>query len=209
MTQRYGYVRVSTREQNETRQLAALKCCDIPARNMYQDKLSGKDFRRPAYQRMLRRIKAGDVLFVHSIDRLGRNYDEILEQWRFITREKEADIVVLDFPLLDTRAKMDGQDLTGRFVSTLILQILAYVAQKERENIRERQAQGIAAAKAAGRSWGKPSKHLPEGFDALYRQYKAGKLNQQEMLTRCGMARSTFYKRLKEYRADPQQCMKV
>ena len=136
----YAYIRVSTRDQNEDRQLAALSGLGIPAGNIYRDKQSGKNFDRPAYQRLLRRLRSGDVLYILSIDRLGRNYDEILEQWRIITKKKCADVVVLDFPLLDTRARMEGQDLTGRFVADLVLQILAYVAQKEREDIRQRQA---------------------------------------------------------------------
>ncbi len=171
----YGYIRVSAKDQNEARQLAALSGLNIPAGNIYLDKQSGKNFDRPAYQRLLRRLRSGDALYILSIDRLGRDYDEILEQWRIITKKKSADIVVLDFPLLDTRARLEGQDLTGRFVADLVLQILAYVAQKERENIRQRQAEGIAAAKAAGRCWGNPGIERPAEADdcaILWREKK-------------------------------------
>ena len=169
----YGYIRVSTREQNEARQLAALSGLHIPSGNIYLDKQSGKNFDRPAYCRLLRRLRSGDVLYILSIDRLGRNYDDILEQWRIITKQKGADIVVLDFPLLDTRARLEGQDLTGRFVADLVLQILAYVAQKERENIRQRQAEGIAAAKARGVKLGAARKPVPEDFDEWYLRWKS------------------------------------
>lgn len=171
----YGYIRVSAKDQNEARQLAALSGLNIPAGNIYLDKQSGKNFDRPAYQRLLRRLRSGDALYILSIDRLGRDYDEILEQWRIITKKKSADIVVLDFPLLDTRARLEGQDLTGRFVADLVLQILAYVAQKERENIRQRQAEGIAAAKAAGRCWGNPGIERPaeaDDYAILWREKK-------------------------------------
>ena len=171
----YGYIRVSAKDQNEARQLAALSGLNIPAGNIYLDKQSGKNFDRPAYQRLLRRLRSGDALYILSIDRLGRDYDEILEQWRIITKKKSADIVVLDFPLLDTRARLEGQDLTGRFVADLVLQILAYVAQKERENIRQRQAEGIAAAKAAGRRWGNPGIERPaeaDDYAILWREKK-------------------------------------
>ncbi len=157
----YGYIRVSSKDQNEARQVAALETLDIPHSNLYMDEQSGKDFKRPTYRRMLRRLRPGDVLYILSIDRLGRNYDEILEQWHVIVKKKQADIVALDFPLLDTRARIEGQDLTGRFVADLVLQILAYVAQKERENIRTRQAEGIAAAKRMGVKWGTKPKSFP------------------------------------------------
>lgn len=193
----YGYIRVSSREQNEARQLAALSKLDIPARNIYQDKQSGKNFDRPAYRRLLHRLRSGDVLFILSIDRLGRNYDEILEQWRIITKKKCADIVVLDFPLLDTRARMEGQDLTGRFVADLVLQILAYVAQKEREDIRQRQAQGIAAAKAAGKRWGNPGFPLPENIDEYARLWREKKISLEEIAEELGVSRSTAYRFVK------------
>jgi len=194
----YGYVRVSAKDQNEVRQLAAMEGLDIPPGNLYIDKQSGKNFQRPAYRRMLRHLRCGDVLYVLSIDRLGRNYDEILEQWRVITKQKQADIVVLDFPLLDTRAQMEGQELTGRFVADLVLQILAYVAQQERENIRARQAQGIAAAKARGVKLGAKPKPLPPNFDELFCKWRRKEITTREMARRCNMDISTVYRKLRE-----------
>ena len=193
----YGYVRVSAKDQNEARQLAALSGLDIPAGNIYLDKQSGKNFDRPAYQRLLRRLRSGDAIYILSIDRLGRDYDEILEQWRIITKKKSADIVVLDFPLLDTRARMEGQDLTGRFMADLVLQILAYVAQKERENIRQRQAEGIAAAKAAGRCWGNPGIERPAEADDYAVLWREKKISLEEIGRRLGVSRSTAYRFVK------------
>ena len=161
------------------------------------DKQSGKNFDRPAYQRLLRRLRSGDALYILSIDRLGRDYDEILEQWRIITKKKSADIVVLDFPLLDTRARLEGQDLTGRFVADLVLQILAYVAQKERENIRQRQAEGIAAAKAAGRCWGNPGIERPAEADDYAILWREKKISLEEIGRRLGVSRSTAYRFVK------------
>lgn len=193
----YGYIRVSAKDQNEARQLAALSGLDIPAGNIYLDKQSGKNFDRPAYQRLLRRLRSGDALYILSIDRLGRDYDEILEQWRIITKKKSADIVVLDFPLLDTRARMEGQDLTGRFMADLVLQILAYVSQKERENIRQRQAEGIAAAKAAGRCWGNPGIERPAEADDYAVLWREKKISLEEIGRRLGVSRSTAYRFVK------------
>ena len=193
----YGYIRVSAKDQNEARQLAALSGLDIPAGNIYLDKQSGKNFDRPAYQRLLRRLRSGDALYILSIDRLGRDYDEILEQWRIITKKKSADIVVLDFPLLDTRARMEGQDLTGRFMADLVLQILAYVAQKERENIRQRQAEGIAAAKAAGRCWGNPGIERQAEADDYAVLWRVKKISLEEIGRRLGVSRSTAYRFVK------------
>ena len=193
----YGYIRVSAKDQNEARQLAALSGLDIPAGNIYQDKQSGKNFDRPAYRRLLRRLRSGDVLYILSIDRLGRDYDEILEQWRIITKKKCADVVVLDFPLLDTRARMEGQDLTGRFMADLVLQILAYVAQKEREDIRQRQAEGIAAAKAAGRRWGNPGIERPAEADDYAVLWREKKISLEEIGRRLGVSRSTAYRFVK------------
>ncbi len=194
----YGYIRVSAKDQNEARQVAALAGRDIPSENMYMDKQSGKDFQRPAYRRMLKRLGAGDVLFILSIDRLGRNYDEILEQWRVITKQKQADIVVLDFPLLDTRARIEGQELTGRFVSDMVLQVLAYVAQQERENIRTRQAQGIAESKRRGVRRGRQPTPLPPDFDELFQKWQRGEINRKEVARRCGMDISTIYRKLRQ-----------
>ena len=193
----YGYIRVSTREQNEARQLAALSGLHIPSGNIHLDKQSDKNFDRPACCHLLRRLRSGDVLYIVSIDRLGRNYDDILEQWRIITKQKGADIVVLDFPLLDTRARMEGQDLTGRFVADLVLQILAYVAQKERENIRQRQAEGIAAAKAAGRCWGNPGIERPAEADDYAILWREKKISLEEIGRRLGVSRSTAYRFVK------------
>ena len=158
----YGYIRVSTKEQNEDRQLIALREFPVLVNNIYMDKLSGKDFNRPQYRKLLRKIRPGDIVVIKSIDRLGRNYEEILLQWRIITKEKQVDVVVLDMPLLDTRKS--GNDLTGTFVADLVLQILSYVAQTERENIHQRQKEGIAAAKLRGVRFGRPRKPIPEGF---------------------------------------------
>ena len=167
----YGYIRVSTREQNEDRQILALKDLSIPEKNLFIDKQSGKDFERPQYRKMVRKLKKDDLLYIKSIDRLGRNYSEILEQWRILTKEKGIDIVVLDMPLLDTRR---GKDLMGTFLSDIVLQVLSFVAENERSNIRQRQAEGIAAAKARGVRFGRPPKPLPENFHHLYQQWKNG-----------------------------------
>ena len=190
----YGYIRVSAKDQNEARQLAALSGLDIPAGNIYLDKQSGKNFDRPAYQRLLRRLRSGDALYILSIDRLGRDYDEILEQWRIITKKKSADIVVLDFPLLDTRARMEGQDLTGRFMADLVLQILAYVAQKERENIRQRQAEGIAAAKERGVKFGRRPMERPEEFHSLCEKWRNGQLSARSAAASLHITHRTFLK---------------
>ena len=190
----YGYVRVSSKDQNIARQLDALAGFPVPLENIYTDKLSGKDFNRPQFKKLLRRLHPGDVLVILSIDRLGRNYEEILEQWRIITKQKQADIVVLDFPLLDTRERQDGSDLTGRFVADLVLQILAYTAEKERENIRCRQAEGIAAAKARGITWGRKKIERPPEADHYARLWKDGAISLHEIGARLGVSRSTAYR---------------
>ncbi len=189
----YGYARVSTREQNEARQLAALKKWGIKKKRLIMDKQSGKDFCRPGWQSLMERLQPGDLVVVQSIDRLGRSYEDILEQWRTITREKGADLLVLDMPMLDTRAK--GKDLTGKFISDMVLQVLSYVAQTERENIRRRQAEGIAAAKARGVRFGPRPLPLPPEFDAAVREYRAGKLSVRQAARRSGMSTTTFFKR--------------
>ena len=196
MGERFGYVRVSTRDQNEARQLAALEEYDIPQGNLFVDKQSGKDFDRPAYKRLLRKLRPGDLLIVKSIDRLGRDYGEILEQWRVITKEKRADVLILDMPLLDTRTQ--GRDLTGTFIADLVLQILSYVAQTERESIRQRQAEGIAAAKARGVRFGREELPLPEGFAEMREAWRRGELTSREAAKRLGMAHSTFFRRCTE-----------
>ena len=192
----FGYVRVSTKEQNEDRQLIAMRELRIPERNLYIDKQSGKNFDRPQYQRLVRRLKKDDLLYVKSIDRLGRNYDEILEQWRVLTKEKSADIVVLDMPLLDTRR---GKDLMGTFLSDIVLQVLSFVAENERTNIRQRQAEGIAAAKARGVRFGRPPRPLPEGYHSAYQRWKAGKITGTAAARECGMPLSTFRYRATTY----------
>ena len=190
----YGYVRVSTREQNEDRQLIALREVGVSDNNIFMDKQSGKDFERPQYKKLLRKMKKDDLLYIKSIDRLGRNYEEILQQWRIITKDKGVDIVVLDMPLLDTRR---GKDLMGTFLSDIVLQVLSFVAENERTNIRQRQAEGIAAAKAKGVRFGRPPAPLPENFHHLYQQWKNGKITGTAAAKLCGMPLSTF-----RYRAE-------
>ena len=192
----YGYIRVSTREQNEDRQLIALREMAVPEKNIFMDKQSGKDFDRPQYKRLLRKLKKDDLLYVKSIDRLGRNYEEILEQWRIITKEKGADIVVLDMPLLDTRR---GKDLMGTFLADIVLQVLSFVAENERTNIRQRQAEGITAAKARGVRFGRPPKPLPEGFHSAYQRWKTRKCTCTAAAKECGMPLSTFRDRAASY----------
>lgn len=186
----YGYVRVSTKEQCEERQMIALRAFPVVEKNIYMDKLSGKNFNRPMYRRLMRRLKQGDILVVKSIDRLGRNYEEILEQWRIITKEKLAHMVVLDMPLLDTR--QTGRDLTGTFVADLVLQILSYVAQTERENIRQRQMEGIAAAKQRGVRFGRPRKNIPEEFWKLKNIWEERQITSRDAAKQLGIAQNTF-----------------
>lgn len=185
----YGYIRVSTREQNEDRQLIALREMHIIESNIFIDKQSGKDFNRPQYKRMVRKLKKDDLLYIKSIDRLGRNYREILEQWRLLTLTKGIDIVVLDMPLLDTRR---GKDLMGTFLSDIVLQVLSFVAENERTNIRQRQAEGIAAAKDKGVRFGRPPTPLPENFNSNYQKWKSGEITGTEAAKQCGMPLSTF-----------------
>lgn len=192
MREMYGYIRVSSKDQCEERQLIALQEFGVAEKRIYSDKLSGKDFERPQYKRLIRRMHAGDVLVVKSIDRLGRNYGEIQEQWRNITKEKKADIVVLDMPLLDTRQKTE--DLTGTFIADLVLQILCYVAQVERENIRQRQAEGIAAAKARGVKFGRERKPIPEAFYPLWGKYRRKEITARAAAQELGIVHSTFLK---------------
>lgn len=193
----YGYVRVSSVDQNEERQMVALKNVSIPAKNIFMDKQSGKNFDRPNYKKMVDKLKARDLLFILSIDRLGRNYEEIQNQWRILTKEIGIDICVLDMPLLDTR---NGKDLMGTFIADLVLQILSFVAQSERENIKKRQAEGIAAAKAKGVRFGRPEKEVPDDFGKIIRAWEQKKLPLSEVLKRCNMSEATFYRRLREQR---------
>ena len=190
MTNQYGYIRVSTREQHEDRQLLAMRELPIPEKNIYIDKQSGKDFARPQYKKLVRRIKKDDLLYIKSIDRLGRNYKEILEQWRILTKEKGVDIVVLDMPLLDTRR---GKDLMGTFLSDIVLQVLSFVAENERTNIRQRQAEGIAAAKARGVKFGRPALPLPDNFHEVHKAWRDKKIPLRQAANACNMPERTFY----------------
>lgn len=192
MQELYGYVRVSTKDQCEERQLLAMREFGVPEKSIYMDKLSGRDFERLQYRRLIRRLRSGDVMVIKSIDRLGRNYEEIQNQWRLITKEKKADIVVLDMPLLDTRKK--ERDLTGTFIADLVLQILCYVAQVERENIRQRQAEGIAAAKARGVKFGREKLPVPEGFSVLWERYCRHEITTRNAARQLGVVHSTFLK---------------
>ena len=193
----YGYARVSSLDQNEDRQLMALKEAQVPRKRIYIDKQSGKDFDRPQYKKLVKRMKPGDLLYILSIDRLGRNYEEIQRQWRVLTKEIGADICVIDMPLLDTR---NGKDLMGTFIADLVLQILSFVAQNERESIRKRQAEGIAAARARGVHLGRPAKPAPDDFAQIVRAWERGEIPFAEAMRRSGLAESTFYRRLREYR---------
>ncbi len=186
----YGYARVSTKDQCEERQLIDLRAFSVPEKNIFIDKLSGKDFNRPKYRSLLRKLGPGDIFVVKSIDRLGRNYEEILEQWRVITKEKKADIVVLDMPLLDTRKT--GKNLTGTFVADLVLQILSYVAQTERENIHQRQMEGIAAARLRGVQFGRPRKEKPAEFERIKNEWMQNRISSREAARRLGVAQDTF-----------------
>ena len=196
MSTNYGYIRVSSYDQNEDRQVIVMKKMQIPSKNLYTDKQSGKNFDRPQYKKLLRKLKADDVLYIKSIDRLGRNYSEILEQWRYLTKIKKIDIVVLDMPLLDTRI---GKDLMGTFLSDIVLQVLSFAAENERNNIRQRQAEGIAAAKAKGIRFGRPPKPLPDGFHAAYQKWKAGKITCISAAKECNMPLTTFRYRAQNY----------
>ena len=197
----YGYIRVSSRDQNEDSQLIALKEVGVPEKNIYLDKQSGKDFNRPQYKKLLRKMKKDDLLYIKSIDRLGRNYEEILQQWRVLTKEKGIDIVVLDMPLLDTRR---GKDLMGTFLSDIVLQVLSFVAENERTNIKQRQAEGIAAAKAKGVRFGRPPRPLPENFHSCYQRWKQGEITGTAAARECGMPLATF-----RYRAEIYENAKI
>ena len=198
----FGYIRVSSTDQNADRQMLALQPLEIPKQNIFLDRQSGKDFLRPAYQRMVRRMKEGDLLCVKSIDRLGRDYEEIQNQWRILTKEIGVDIVVLDMPLLDTRR---GKDLVGTFLSDIVLQVLSFVAENERANIRQRQAEGIAAAKARGVRFGRPALDSPADFAAIVARWEAHELSLAETLSLCGMSETTFYRRRREFMSKKNQ----
>lgn len=190
----YGYIRVSSKDQNEDRQIIDLQLQGVDEKHTYIDKQSGKDFNRPQYQKMLKKLHAGDILYIVSIDRLGRNYEEIQEQWRYLTKEKRIDIVVLDMPLLDTRK---GKDLMGTFIADLVLQILSFCAQSERENIKKRQADGIAAAKARGVRFGRPPEPLPDNFKSICMMWRNGEITGTDAAKRVDMPLSSFRERAK------------
>ena len=192
----YGYVRVSTREQNEDRQIIALREVGVTEKQLYIDKQSGKDFNRPQYKRLLRKMEKDDLLYIKSIDRLGRNYEEILQQWRMLTKEKGIDIVVLDMPLLDTRR---GKDLMGTFLSDIVLQVLSFVAENERTNIKQRQAEGIAAAKSKGIKFGRPPLPLPDNFYDIHKEWRAKKITLKEAASACNMPVGTFYAKARKF----------
>ena len=192
----YGYMRVSSKEQNEDRQKIALTEMGVPENNIYMDKQSGKDFERTQYKRLLRKLNEDSVLYIKSIDRLGRNYGELNEQWRIITKEKKADIVVIDMPLLDTRRE---KNLLGTFISDVVLALLSYVAENERTNIKQRQAEGIAAAKARGVKFGRPPLPIPENFYQMHKDWRAGKITIEEAAKACNMCPKTFYSKAVKY----------
>ena len=202
VSKNYGYVRVSSRDQNEDRQLLAMQELGIAAEDIYIDKQSGKDFERPAYKRMVCRLNPGDILYIKSIDRLGRNYEEIQSQWRELTKEKGVDIVVLDMPLLDTRR---GKDLVGTFLSDIVLQVLSFVAENERTNIKQRQSEGIEAAKLRGVKFGRPPNPLPPNFHSVYQRWKKGEIVLNTAALECNMPRSTFYYRAQQYENSTHQ----
>lgn len=195
----YGYIRVSSTEQNEDRQQIAMDRLAVPRKNIYLDKQSGKDFARPNYMKMVKKLRRNDLLYIKSIDRLGRNYKEVQEQWRILTKEKGVDICVIDMPLLDTRT---AKDLMGTFIADLVLQILSFVAESERDNIRQRQAEGIAAAKARGVRFGRPPRPLPENFWAIRHAWKRKELTLHQAAQACGMPDTTFYDTVKRVDMD-------
>lgn len=196
MNQSYGYVRVSSKDQHELRQIKALQAMNIPDHHIFIDKQSGKDFQRQAYQKLMRKIRKDDIIYIKSIDRLGRNYNEIQEQWRILTKEKGVDIVVLDMPILDTRR---GKDLIGTFLSDVVLQILSFVAENERNMIRQRQAEGIALAKANGKKFGRPEKALPDQFENIVQQWEKGDITGVQAARECHMPLSTFRYKAKKW----------
>lgn len=199
MAEVYGYVRVSTREQKEDRQMIAMSEAGIKKKNIYMDKQSGKDFNRPMYQKLLKKLKENDVLFIKSIDRLGRNYEEVLEQWRILTKEKKVDVVVIDMPILDTRM---GKDLLGTLIADLVLAIFSYVSENERSTIKSRQKEGIEAAKQRGVQFGRPAKPLPEDFDQICEAFLQKEINAEEAARRCNFTKVTFYQKLKEWNCE-------
>lgn len=203
MSKKYGYIRVSAKDQNEERQLIAMKELDVNLDRIFMDKQSGKDFQRPQYKKMVRELRKNDLIYIKSIDRLGRNYSEILEQWRILTKERGVDIVVLEMPLLDTRR---GKDLMGTFLSDIVLQVLSFVAENERSNIKQRQAEGIAAAKARGIQFGRPKIEMPDNFMQLVSQWENKKIRLSYVLEVCQISKATFYRRLNQCRQNDEVC---
>ncbi|MCD7886814.1 MAG: recombinase family protein [Clostridiales bacterium] len=195
----YGYIRVSTKDQNEDRQIIALREAGVPEKNIYMDKQSGKNFNRPQYKKLVRKLKKDDLLYIKSIDRLGRNYEEIQNQWRILTKDKGVDIVVLDMPLLDTRR---GKDLMGTFLSDIVLQVLSFVAENERINIKQRQAEGIAAAKARGVKFGRPPRPLPENFYEVHKAWRDKKIPLKQAAALCGLPEGTFYSKVRKFEKE-------
>ncbi len=196
MANTYGYIRVSSLDQNEDRQLIAMQEKLVPQKNLFIDKQSGKDFDRPQYKKMIKKLREGDLLYVLSIDRLGRNYEEIQKQWRILTKDIGVDICVIDMPLLDTR---NGKDLMGTFIADLVLQILSFCSENERVNIKKRQAEGIAAARARGVHLGRPVKEAPADFPEIVKAWEKGEITLKEALQRCNMGETSFYRRRREY----------
>lgn len=191
----YGYIRVSSKDQNEDRQIRAMSEVCVPERNIFLDKESGKDFERPMYRKMLRKLRKDDLVYIKSIDRLGRNYRDVMDQWQYLTRVKQVDIVVIEMPLLDTRR---GKDLLGSFLSDIVLQVLSFVAENERDNIRSRQREGIEAAKARGVRFGRPQVRMPENFGDIYMRWRTGEITSGQAANLCGFSRSTLYNKAKE-----------
>ena len=197
MSSIYGYVRVSSKDQNEKRQIIAMKEANVAEKNIYVDKQSGKDFNRPQYKALVKKLREDDLIYIKSIDRLGRNYDEILNQWRILTKEKKVDIVVIDMPLLDTRR---GKDLMGTFIADLVLQLLSFISENERKTIKERQREGIEAAKQRGVKFGRPQKPLPENFEQLYSLWETKEISVAEIARQCDITPATVYNRAKKIR---------
>ena len=198
----FGYVRVSSKDQNEDRQVITMREMQIPEENIFIDKQSGKDFNRPQYKKLLRKVKPDDLIYIKSIDRLGRNYSEILDQWKVITKDKRVDLYVMDMPILDTRRE---KNLLGTFISDLVLALLSYVAENERINIRQRQAEGIAAAKARGVHFGRRPNPLPENFYEVYQLWKMKKISVSAAAKQCGMPQTTFFERARAYEKSTLQ----
>lgn len=200
---KYAYIRVSSKDQNIARQMEAMLEIGLTKKQMYIDKQSGKDFDRKNYQRLVKKLRAGDELYIKSIDRLGRDYEEIQEQWRYLTKAKSIDLIVLDFPLLDTRNQVNG--ITGKFIADLVLQVLSYVAQIERENTKQRQAEGIRIAKENGEQFGRPKNDIPEDFEEVYRLWKAGKISLREGGRRLSTHHTTLSRWIVRYQKSKTQ----